>query len=50
MLDINRIFKNDRLIRAMIGMNRVAFERLLPSFNAAYQEAHPVSTQRQRTH
>lgn len=48
MLDINRIFKNDRLMRAMTGMNRVAFERLLPSFSAAYQEAHPVSPERQR--
>jgi DDE superfamily endonuclease/Helix-turn-helix of DDE superfamily endonuclease len=48
MLDINRIFKNDRLMRAMTGLNLVAFERLLPSFSAAYQAAHPVSLQRQR--
>ncbi len=48
MLDINRIFKNDRLMRAMTGLNLIAFERLLPSFSAAYQEAHPVSLQRQR--
>ena len=42
MLDINRIFKNDRLMRAMTGLNLVAFERLLPSFRAVYEEAHSV--------
>lgn len=48
MLDINRALNNDRLMRAMTGLNRVAFEQLLPSFSTAYEEAHPVSKTRKR--
>lgn len=48
MLDINRAFKNDRLMRAMTGLNHKAFDALLPSFEKAYQAAHPVSKHRQR--
>lgn len=48
MLDINRVFKNDRLMRALTGMNLAAFDQLLPSFTQAYQAAHPISIQRQR--
>ncbi|MEL6456532.1 MAG: transposase family protein, partial [Cyanobacteria bacterium J06623_5] len=48
MLDIQRAFKNDRLMQAMTGLNCSAFDELLPSFSAAYQEAHPVSKARQR--
>ncbi len=49
MLDIKRAFKNDRLMRALTGLNLAAFERLLPSFSAAYEEAHPVSKMRKRS-
>lgn len=48
MLDIQRAFKNDRLMRAMTGLNLTAFDALLPSFSQAYKEAHPVSANRQR--
>ena len=48
MLDIKRASKNDRLMRALTGLNRTAFDALLPSFSIAYEEAHPVSKTRQR--
>lgn len=37
MLDIERILGQDRLMRAMTGLNRQAFETLLPSFATAYR-------------
>ncbi|UBF24001.1 transposase [Kovacikia minuta CCNUW1] len=39
MLNLERIFRDDRLLRAMTGLNRKAFENLLPSFNEAYQQS-----------
>ncbi|NEP19194.1 MAG: transposase [Leptolyngbya sp. SIO4C1] len=48
MLDINRILKNDRLMRALTGLNRAAFDALVPSFTQAYQAAQLGSKQRQR--
>jgi len=39
MLDIERIFKQDRLIRGMTGLNSKAFNVLLPSFTAAYEKS-----------
>jgi len=39
MLDLERILHQDRLMRAMKGLNRKAFEVLLPSFTAAYQHS-----------
>lgn len=48
MIDIQRAFENDRLMRALTGLNRTAFDELLPSFSQAYEEAHPVSKSRQR--
>jgi len=48
MLNINRAFKNDRLMRAMTGLNLTAFDALLPSFSSAYRAAHPVSKKRKR--
>ena len=48
MLDLNRVFKNDRLMRSLTGLNLAAFDQLLPSFTAAYQAAHPISSKRQR--
>ena len=39
MLDLERILKQDRLIRAITGLNRKAFEGLLPSFTTAYQQS-----------
>lgn len=39
MLNLERILQQDRLIRAMTGLNRKAFEALLPSFTAAYERS-----------
>lgn len=36
MLNLERILESDRLMRAMTGLNRKAFEQLLPSFSQAY--------------
>lgn len=47
MLDIDRILKNDRLLRALTGLNRKAFDELLPSFSKAF-EAVTQSTSKRR--
>ena len=39
MLNIKRILKQDRLVRAMTGLNRQAFYALLPTFTAEYTQA-----------
>ncbi|MGF1600747.1 MAG: hypothetical protein ACFCU8_01795 [Thermosynechococcaceae cyanobacterium] len=39
MLNHERILNQDRLTRAITGLNRKAFEELLPSFAAAYQQS-----------
>jgi hypothetical protein len=39
MLNLERILQNDRLLRAMTGLNRQAFEALLPSFSEAYRQS-----------
>jgi len=39
MLNLERILQNDRLLRAMTGLNRKAFEELLPSFSEAYGQS-----------
>lgn len=39
MLNLDRILKQDRLLRAMTGLNRKAFEKLLPIFTAAYESS-----------
>jgi hypothetical protein len=39
MLDIQRVLKQDRLLRAMTGLNRKAFEALLETFSRLYAEA-----------
>lgn len=49
MLDIKRAFKNDRLMRALTGLNLAAFDQLLPSFSAAYEAAHRASKPRKRS-
>jgi hypothetical protein len=38
MLDLPRISKEDRLMRATTGLNGKAFDSLLPRFEQAYQE------------
>ncbi len=48
MLDFNRVFKNDRLMRSLTGMNLAAFDQLLESFSVAYKAAAPLSPKRQR--
>jgi hypothetical protein len=37
MLNLERALNHDRLLRAMTGLNRKAFDALLPSFEQAYQ-------------
>jgi hypothetical protein len=39
MLDIGRVLKQDRLVRALTGMNRKAFEELLVAFSLLYEQA-----------
>ena len=39
MLNIERILKQDRLVRAMTGLNRQAFQTLLPTFATEYDRA-----------
>jgi hypothetical protein len=39
MLNLERILNQDRLTRAITGLNHKAFEELLPSFTAAYQQS-----------
>ena len=39
MLNLERILKEDRLVRGMTGLNRKAFEELLPSFTQAYEHS-----------
>ncbi len=34
MLNINRVLKEDRLLRALTGLNRKAFDELLQAFSA----------------
>jgi hypothetical protein len=38
MLNIERALKQDRLLRAMTGLNRKAFDALLPAFSAVYEQ------------
>ena len=38
MLNIERALKQDRLLRALTGLNRKAFESLLESFNQRYEQ------------
>lgn len=39
MLDIERVLKQDRLLRALTGLNRKAFEALLVAFSPLYEQA-----------
>ena len=39
MLDNDRILKQDRLLRALTGLNRKAFEHTKPSFAQAYWQS-----------
>lgn len=39
MLNLERALKQDRLLRAMTGLNRKAFDALLPSFSTVYEQA-----------
>ena len=38
MLNIERVLKQDRLLRAMTGLNRQAFDELLPTFGTVYEQ------------
>ena len=38
MLDIERALKQDRLLRALTGLNRKAFDALLPIFSEIYEQ------------
>lgn len=39
MLDINRALQEDRLLRALTGLNRKAFEELLNAFGSIYEQS-----------
>jgi hypothetical protein len=47
MLDVERVLKQGRLLRSLTGLNRKAFEALLPGFEEAYERSQPVKA-RQR--
>lgn len=47
MINIHRALNNDRLMRALTGLNRKAFDALLPAFTTAWQ-AQLQAQQRQR--
>jgi hypothetical protein len=50
MLNLERTFQSERLLRAMTGLNRKAFEALLPSFATAYEKSRvKAGEQRQRS-
>jgi DDE superfamily endonuclease/Helix-turn-helix of DDE superfamily endonuclease len=48
MLNIERALKQDRLLRAMTGLNRKAFDALLPTFNEVYEQVQREQPRRQR--
>ena len=39
MLNLDRILQNDRVMRAMSGLNRKAFEEVLPKFGERYEQS-----------
>jgi hypothetical protein len=39
MLDIQRVLKQDRLVRALTGLNRKAFDELLSTFSPVYEQS-----------
>ena len=41
MLNIEQALKQDRLLRALTGMNRKAFETLLSTFTEVYEQSKP---------
>jgi hypothetical protein len=48
MLNIKRALKQDRLLRALTGLNLQAFETLLPAFTLIYEEEQALRPRRQR--
>ena len=48
MININKILGKDRLLRAMIGLNRKAFENLLEKFEKVYNEEEEKKGKRPR--
>jgi hypothetical protein len=49
MMDLSRILNQERLLRAMTGLNRQVFDSLLSTFSQAYEQSHLESKpQRQR--
>ena len=46
MLDVDRVLRQDRWMRAMTGLNLQAFARLLVSFSMAYEAAEQQETVR----
>lgn len=41
MLNIQRVLQQDRLLRSLTGLNRKAFDALLPGFEEAYENSQP---------
>jgi hypothetical protein len=48
MLNIKRALKQDRLLRALTGLNLQAFETLLPAFTLIYEEEQALRPRHQR--
>ncbi len=45
MLNLEQVLKQDQLVRAMTGLNRKAFDPLLPTFTAIYEQTRPEATE-----
>ena len=48
MLDVNRILKSDRLLRALTALTRKAFDALLPSFRKVFEAANQSTSKRRQ--
>ena len=48
MLDVNRILKSNRLLRALTALTRKAFDALLPSFRKVFEAANQSTSKRRQ--
>ena len=46
MLDIERVLRQERLLRALTGLNRKAFEALMPKFSQVYEQTRQTQPRR----
>ena len=46
MLDIERVLRQERHLRALTGLNRKAFEALMPEFSEVYEQTRQIQPRR----